>query len=468
MNELAGMMGMMGMGRATEAASEYPEEYAMLQGDRTKQMLAQLLLARGMQQQPAGQMAGRFYVPNSPLQGLAGLAQAGTGAYMMHANDMKRAEMAKALQARQQGEVDQFQKQLAPQHVQAPAQGPGEPVVTPQGAEALQSADQGLVPPGSPLSQEILQRQEPLYTEGPQPTTTQEVPRSKEEVKQAMLQAMMGNNPRLREAAKFMAQQQQAEDLKREDQAIRRESTASNENMRLEQMKNTAALTAMQIDSRERAGQDATDLKRALADQANEIKKLEMGSRERMASAHDQTLKEIAGMKGSGGKEEKAQEAKEAGYQQVQELTAQLKSYHDDLRAGGGETDTEKGPLDNLKAAVSGSTPGQVLGKAFGTKNQESRNKVAMTRPILMASIMKATGMSAKSLDSNVELKLWLSTATDPEMGYQANMQALENIQKFVEKTRGTAGAAAAAPSAPSGTAPSGVRKYNPATGKIE
>lgn len=472
MDGLAGMMGMMGMGRATEAASEYPEEYAMLQGDRTKQMLAQLLLARGMQQQPPGQMAGRFYVPNSPLQGIAGLAQAGAGAYLMNANDQKRMEMAKALQARQQGEVEKFQKQLAPQQGQVTIDATRAEMPDTWDVDALQGGPQvGTQPlPNDPRAH--VANAVPLVDRGGMQPTSQtlpvEVPRSKEEVKQALMQAMMGTNPRLREAAKFMAQQQQAEELKREDQTIRRESTASNESMRLEQMKTTAALTMMQIDSRERAGQDVTDLKRALADQTAEIKKLEIGSRERMASAHDQTLKEIAGMKGNGGKEEKAREAKEAGYQQVQELTAQLKSYHDDLRAGGGETDTEKGPLENLKAAVSGSTPGQILGKTFGTKNQEARNKVAMTRPLLMASIMKATGMSAKSLDSNVELKLWLSTATDPEMGYQANMQALENIHKFIEKTRGTGSAPAAAPSMPSGAAPSGVRKYNPATGKIE
>ena len=41
---------------------------------------------------------------------------------------------------------------------------------------------------------------------------------------------------------------------------------------------------------------------------------------------------------------------------------------------------------------------------------------------------MKATGMSAKQMDSNAELKLWLSTATDPTKGYEANIEALNNI----------------------------------------
>jgi hypothetical protein len=406
-----------------------------------------MLLSQGMQQ-PQGQMVGRFYVPPSPLQHVGNLAQAGVGAYLMHANDQKRMEMAKAIQDRQKKEVAEFQQSLAPKPVEQPVEGPGAPIAGPTGD-----------------------------MEGPAPTMTTMQPRSKEEVQQAITQAMMGQNPRVREAAKFMAERQAAEQEKESQRAfmgeqrgmdrdLKREGIEANSAMRLEQMKNTAALTAMQIDSRERAGQDATDLKRALAEQSAEIKKLEIASREKMATAHDETLKAIAGMKGSG-KEDKAQEAKQAGYQQVQELTAQLKTYHDDLRAGGGETDSEKGALSNLGASLSGSTPGQIIGKTFGTKNQDARNKIAMTRPVLMASIMKATGMSAKQLDSNVELKLWLSTATDPDLGYQANMEALKNIQNFVEAGLGKGSSPAPATPVPSGKTGT-VRKYNPATGKIE
>ena len=54
-----------------------------------------------------------------------------------------------------------------------------------------------------------------------------------------------------------------------------------------------------------------------------------------------------------------------------------------------------------------------------------------MTRPLLLQAIMKATGMSAKQMDSNAELKLYLSTATDPTKGLQANMEALDRIEKL-------------------------------------
>jgi len=47
-----------------------------------------------------------------------------------------------------------------------------------------------------------------------------------------------------------------------------------------------------------------------------------------------------------------------------------------------------------------------------------------------MQSIVKASGMSAKQIDSNAELKLMLDQATDPTAGYEANMKALDNLDK--------------------------------------
>jgi hypothetical protein len=65
-----------------------------------------------------------------------------------------------------------------------------------------------------------------------------------------------------------------------------------------------------------------------------------------------------------------------------------------------------------------------------GTTNQKQRDIILQARPLLLRSIMQATGMSAKNLDSNAELKLWLSTATDPTKGYEANTEALNNIAR--------------------------------------
>ena len=66
---------------------------------------------------------------------------------------------------------------------------------------------------------------------------------------------------------------------KREDRDVRREGIEANVLMRMEQLRNTAALTQMQIDSREQSGRDAAELKKQLADQTAELKQMEIQSR---------------------------------------------------------------------------------------------------------------------------------------------------------------------------------------------
>lgn len=131
--------------------------------------------------------------------------------------------------------------------------------------------------------------------------------------------------------------------------------------------------------------------------------------------------------------DQKAQAAaamKAAGATDVDLAIGTLRDAYDRLEKGGGITNTDASSLSNLTAAVSSSGIGQAVGKAFGTQNQSARNDIAMTRPALLAALMKATGMSAKQMDSNAELKLWLATATDPTLDVGANRRALNNIEK--------------------------------------
>lgn len=118
----------------------------------------------------------------------------------------------------------------------------------------------------------------------------------------------------------------------------------------------------------------------------------------------------------------------EAGKADVDKDVMTLKSAIDSLNEGGGITSTSKGVIPNLGRWASNTGVGQTLGSMGGTYNQKARDVIAQARPLLLRSIMQATGMSARSLDSNAELKLWLSTATDPTKGYEANIEALNNI----------------------------------------
>ena len=84
----------------------------------------------------------------------------------------------------------------------------------------------------------------------------------------------------------------------------------------------------------------------------------------------------------------------------------------------------------NLGAKLSSTGVGQWLGQVGGTQSATARDVIRMSRPGLMQSIVKASGMSAKQIDSNAELKLMLDQATDPTAGYEANIKALNNLDK--------------------------------------
>jgi len=134
---------------------------------------------------------------------------------------------------------------------------------------------------------------------------------------------------------------------------------------------------------------------------------------------------------------------------QVDNLVAQLGSYYDALSDEGGITSTGLRAGSNVMAGIASSGLGQATGRLFGTQAQSQRNSIVQTRPLLVQAIKNATGMSAKQMDSNVELKMMLATATDPTLDIESNRRALANLAALY----GT-GSGAAPPPAPSPGAP--------------
>jgi hypothetical protein len=132
-----------------------------------------------------------------------------------------------------------------------------------------------------------------------------------------------------------------------------------------------------------------------------------------------------------GGPADQKSQATLAGQGTVDEVVAGLRDKYSQLNEGGGITSTSNGVLGNTQAWLGSSAGGQAAGRVLGTQNQSARNSIAMSRPLLLQAIMKATGMSAKQMDSNAELKLYLSTATDPTLDLEANMAALDRIEKL-------------------------------------
>lgn len=125
-------------------------------------------------------------------------------------------------------------------------------------------------------------------------------------------------------------------------------------------------------------------------------------------------------------KVEKQAEAKKT----VSGILGDLAGYYDELSTKGAAIDTEKSGPANLYSAIRSTGVGQMAGRAFGTEEQTIRDKIGQTSPMLMNAIRQATQQGARGLDSNAELKFYLSAVTDPSKSIQFNRAALSLLDK--------------------------------------
>ncbi len=132
-----------------------------------------------------------------------------------------------------------------------------------------------------------------------------------------------------------------------------------------------------------------------------------------------------------GGPADEKKRSSEMGKGTVSDVIASLRMLYDDLDKNAGITNPDRGAFANMTAGIASSETGQAAGRLFGTENQSKRNTIAQQRPLLLQAIMKATGMSAKQMDSNAELKLYLATATDPTLDVATNKRALDMIESL-------------------------------------
>ena len=133
----------------------------------------------------------------------------------------------------------------------------------------------------------------------------------------------------------------------------------------------------------------------------------------------------------AGSAQDKKQEQVESGRATVNSLVATLRDQYEQLGKAGGITDPSKGAVSNIGAGIASSGLGQFTGRVLGTQNQSLRNQIMQQRPLLLNAIKQATGMSAKQMDSNAELKLYLAASTDPTLDIKANLAALDKIDEL-------------------------------------
>lgn len=150
--------------------------------------------------------------------------------------------------------------------------------------------------------------------------------------------------------------------------------------------------------------------------------------------ANNRTAITIAGMParsatGTG----KAGEDNSAFAQTAQGNLDELRKIYTDLNKMGAMVSEAQSTDKNIVARIRASGIGQTLEGAAGTRAQTQRDRVASIRPGLMQSLAKATGMTGRQLDSNADVKLFMQTVTDPTRSYEANIKAIEGLERFLK-----------------------------------
>jgi hypothetical protein len=129
----------------------------------------------------------------------------------------------------------------------------------------------------------------------------------------------------------------------------------------------------------------------------------------------------------------------------------ELRAIYSDLYKMGAMVSEAQSKDKNVVARIRASGIGQLLEGAAGTQAQTQRDRIASIRPALMQSLSKATGMTGRQLDSNADVKLFMQTVTDPTRSYEANMKAIEGLERFLKTSIKKPAAPAAKPAANSG-----------------
>jgi hypothetical protein len=160
----------------------------------------------------------------------------------------------------------------------------------------------------------------------------------------------------------------------------------------------------------------------------------------------NQTNLTIAGMPARGKGGAGATGDNSAFIQTAQGNLDELRAIYADLKKKGAMVSPGQSSGANISARLRASGLGQTLEGAVGTAAQTQRDRIASIRPGLMQAIAKATGMTGKQLDSNADVKLFMATVTDPSKSYEANIAAINGLERFLRANAKKAAAPAAHP----------------------
>ena len=119
---------------------------------------------------------------------------------------------------------------------------------------------------------------------------------------------------------------------------------------------------------------------------------------------------------------------RERGKVEVANIIGGLASKYTNLASTGGMTSTNKGVLENMGSYLANTALGQEAGKMTATQEQSLRNEIRAQSPVLLQGIKKATGMTAREMDSNADVKRWMEAMGSTTFDVQATLGILKSL----------------------------------------
>lgn len=169
-------------------------------------------------------------------------------------------------------------------------------------------------------------------------------------------------------------------------------------------------------------------------DQANDILKTKM-------QQDGANYRASVSAKVTAGAAKEAEKAK--GRAAFQSILDEMRGDYGNLDKNGGLVSNKGNMLTNIRARFGASATGQMAGGFLGTENQTYRDNITSRLPLLKQAVMAATGMSAKQMDSNVEMKAFMQALSDPKQSKETVDQTLNTLGRLY----GNGGEAGDAPS---------------------
>lgn len=442
-----------------------PELAAEAQALNRKQQMANYLIQQGLQ--PAqGQMTGRFYVPPSPLQGLAGLAQVFTGSMMSGMNDDKRKAISKDSSTMLADAMRQYKEASGPRITEGPR--PTAPMASPPPSTGPHA---GLMPqPAQP----------PQQMELPGPGAPVSTPRSPEETRQAMVDLMLNPHPQAQRIGGVLAGQHE----RAQEHGLQREFLGQQNNLlRQNRIDTQQAGFGRDLIMASQLGLNKKDLEEIKATNAKALEGMKGSNSATVANINAGSRENVAGMKSGANRPMSATAQKELiqTEEEMQGAHAGMKSLDQALAlndqamgfsgagmlAGAGSLLPESVRPKAIDATVeldniltSGALP--QLKAIFGGMPTEGERKV----------LLDVQGSSGKTPAVRKEIFERAKESLQNRLRFSG--QKTEQLRKGTYFT-GEGGLdttvshpGQAPSSAPPSTTQGKVRKYNPATGKIE